>query len=61
MAAKKVKLELYRSIIGANPRQKKTVEALGFKRQRRVIEKEMTPAVSGMVSKVAHLVRVVEE
>jgi large subunit ribosomal protein L30 len=60
-AAKKAKIELYKSIIGADKRQKATVEALGFKRSRRVVEKEMTPAIVGMVNSIPHLVRIVEE
>lgn len=61
MAAKKVKIELYRSVSGTNKAQRRTVEALGFKRSRRVVEKELNPAIQGMIDKVSHLVRVVEE
>lgn len=57
----KVTLEQHRSAIGSTKRQKATLECLGFKRRRRVIEKELTPQIKGMIEKVAHLIRVVEE
>lgn len=59
--AEKVTIELYRSPIGSTKPQKATVGALGFKRARRVLEKEMTPQVAGMISKVSHLVRIVKK
>ena len=58
--AKKVILEQIHSKIGATRRQKATIDALGFKKSKKVVEKELTPAIQGMIDKVAHLVRVKE-
>lgn len=59
--AKKVKLELVRSLAGAKQRQKDTIASLGFKRRRRIVEKELTPPIAGMIKKVEHLIKVHEE
>jgi large subunit ribosomal protein L30 len=57
---KKVKITQIRSGIGHPKRQKKTLEALGFKRLNQTIEVEMTPQIEGMIRKVNHLVRIEE-
>lgn len=57
---KKVKIELMKSTLRHLQCQKDTVRALGFKRHVRVVEKELSPAVQGMINSVAHLVRVSE-
>lgn len=57
----KVKIEQYKSTIGSNKAQKATIEALGFKKHKKVIEKELNSAVEGMIKKIPHLVRIVEE
>jgi large subunit ribosomal protein L30 len=51
-----IKIKQVKSGIGHPLRQKRTLEALGFRRLNQVIEKEVTPQVSGMLAKVAHLV-----
>ena len=56
-----LKLRLVRSPLGANARQRATVQALGLRRLRQVVEHTDTPAMRGMVAKVGHLVQVVEE
>jgi large subunit ribosomal protein L30 len=43
---------------GRKPGQKETLIGLGLNRLRRTRELEDTPAVRGMIRKVAHLVRV---
>lgn len=55
---KKVKIKQIKSGIGQPARQKRTLEALGFSRLNQVIEKDATPQVLGMISKVAHLITV---
>jgi large subunit ribosomal protein L30 len=59
--AKALKLQLVRSIIGCTARQRATVEALGLKRMHQVVLQADSPATRGMVKRVAHLVRIVEE
>lgn len=58
---KKIKIKQVRSGIGRPVRQKRTLEALGFKRMNQIIEVEVSPQVQGMIDKVSHLIEVVEE
>ena len=58
---KRIKLELVRSMIGGTERQRATVIALGLRKMHQVVEHSDSPVTRGMVKKVAHLVRVVEE
>jgi large subunit ribosomal protein L30 len=55
---KKVKITQVRSGIGHPERQKRTLEALGFKRLNQTIEVELTPQIEGMIKKVNHLVKI---
>jgi large subunit ribosomal protein L30 len=48
------------SPLGRKPGQKETLIGLGLNKMRRVRELEDTPAVRGMIRKVAHLVKVEE-
>jgi len=45
---------------GRKPGQKETLIGLGLNKMRRARELEDTPAIRGMVRKVAHLVKVEE-
>lgn len=56
----KIKIKQVKSGIGQTLRQKRTLEALGFKRMHQVIEVEKTPQIEGMIMKVNHLVKVIE-
>lgn len=58
--AGKLKITLTKSTIGASPKQKKVVEALGLRKMHHSVELEDTPATSGAVRKVSHLVTVEE-
>ncbi len=49
-----------KSAIGYNKEQKRTIAALGFKKLGQTIERPDTPAIRGMVARVAHLVTVEE-
>ncbi|MAG32067.1 MAG: 50S ribosomal protein L30 [Deltaproteobacteria bacterium] len=61
MAEKKtVKVQQVKSVIGYDRRQRATMRGLGLRRIRHVVEVEDTPAVRGMISKVRHLVVVLE-
>jgi len=62
MAAKKtITVEQIGSPIGRPQDQRQTLVGLGLNKMRRRSTLEDTPAVRGMVNKVQHLVRVVEE
>ena len=57
-AAKTVKVTQIGSPIGRKPGQKETLIGLGLNKMHRTRELEDTPAVRGMIRKVAHLVKV---
>ncbi len=56
----KIRITQVKSKIGSNKVQKATIEALGIKKMNHSVEKEATPQVLGMVSKVSQLVKVEE-
>ena len=59
MAEKKtVKVTQLGSPIGRKPGQKETLIGLGLNKRHRTRELEDTPAVRGMIRKLAHLIKV---
>ena len=58
--ADKLKITLVKSPIGAIPKHKKTVEALGIRKLNKTVEMPDNAAVRGMVEQVRHLVKVEE-
>ena len=58
---KTLKIEQVKSPIGYSKKQREVLRGLGLRRIRHVVEREDSPAVRGMVRKIAHLVRIVEE
>ena len=57
MATKKIKVTLVKGIIGTKQDHRATVRGLGLRRIRHTVELEDTPAVRGMINKVAYLVK----
>ena len=55
---KTVKVQLVRSPIGTQASHRATVRGLGLRRLNSVSELEDTPAVRGMINKIAYLVKV---
>lgn len=55
---KTIKVTLVKSPIGTNTDHRATVLGLGLKKIRQTRELEDTPAVRGMINKIAYLVRV---
>ncbi len=58
--AEKLKITLVKSTIGAIPKHKKTVEALGLHKLYRTVELPDNAATRGMIAQVKHLVKVEE-
>ena len=58
--ADKLRITLVKSPIGAIPKQKATIEALGLKKLNKTVELPNNDAVKGMVWHVRHLVKVEE-
>jgi len=56
-----LKVTLVKSTIGAVPKHKKTVEALGFRKLNKTVIMPDNAATRGMVQQVRHLVKVEEE
>lgn len=58
--ADKLKITLVKSTIGAIPKHRKTVEALGLKKLNKTVEMPDNASVGGMIHQVQHLVKVEE-
>lgn len=58
--AEKLKITLIKSTIGAVPKNRKTVEALGLRKINHTVEMPDNPAIRGMIRQVRHLVKVEE-
>ena len=60
MADKKLKITLVKSPIGAVPKHRRTVEAMGLTKMHKTVELPNNDATMGMVQQVRHLVKVEE-
>ncbi len=58
--AEKLKITLVKSTIGAVPKHKKTVEALGLKKLHKTVELPDNAATRGMIQQVRHQVKLEE-
>ncbi|MBB6216835.1 large subunit ribosomal protein L30 [Anaerosolibacter carboniphilus] len=58
--ANTLKITLVKSPIGILPKHKKTVEALGLRKIRQVVEQQDNPQIRGMIDQVKYLVEVEE-
>lgn len=57
-AAGRLRITLVRSVIGHPRDQRVVVRALGLRRIRQSVTRQDTPVLRGMLTRVAHLVRV---
>lgn len=60
MADKTLKITLVKSTIGAIPKHKKTVEAMGLRKLNKTVEMPDNACTRGMIQQVRHLVKVDE-
>ena len=58
--AGKLKITLVKSTIGAIPKHRKTVEALGVKKVNKTVEMPDNDATRGQIQQIRHLVKVEE-
>ena len=58
--AGKLKITLVKSTIGAIPKHRKTVEALGLKKLNKTVEMPNNAATRGQIQQIRHLVKVEE-
>lgn len=55
-----IRIQWYRSTIGANKRHKVLVRSLGLTKLNQIVERPDTPSMRGMVDKAPHLLRIIE-
>ena len=55
----KIRIQLIKSVIGYNDTVKSTVRGLGLRRLNSISELDNNSSVQGMVNKVAHLIKVI--
>lgn len=55
-----IKIQYYRSSIGYSQKQKNIVKSLGITKLNQVVEKPDNAAMRGVVSKIPHLLRIVD-
>lgn len=55
---KKVRLTLVKSTAKRTPSQKATIAALGLGKTDSSVEKELNPAINGMINKVKHVLKI---
>jgi large subunit ribosomal protein L30 len=55
-----IKIQWYRSTIGASWSQKVLVRSLGFTRLNQVVERPDSDSMRGMVEKAPHLLRIID-
>ena len=55
-----IKVTLVKSPIGAVPKHRRTVEALGLTKMHKTVELPNNDATKGMIAQVSHLVKVEE-
>ena len=56
-----IKIKLYRSPICTPEKHKRVIKGLGLRKVNQVVERPDSPVFRGMVNKVPHLLKVVEE
>ena len=56
----RLRVKQVKSGIGFTQRQRQTLRGLGFRKLYQVVELEDTPSVRGMITAIAHLVKVEE-
>ena len=59
--ADKIRVQLVKSGIGRPQRHKDTLKGLGLTKMNKIKELNDTPAIRGMIAKVSHLVKVLDQ
>ena len=57
----KIKVKQTKSRIGSPKDQKRTMDALGLRKMNKVVEHDDTPTIRGMITKVQHLVTIINK
>jgi len=56
----RIKIQYYRSTIAFPRKQKEIVRGLGLRKLNQIVERPDTPSMRGAVTKVPHLLRIIE-
>jgi large subunit ribosomal protein L30 len=59
-ASAKIRIQYYRSTIACSVKQKDIVRSLGLRKLNQIVERPDTPSMRGAVTKVPHLLRIIE-
>ena len=59
-ARKKIRIQYVRSAIGRPQHQKRVLRGLGLRKLNQVVERVDGPETRGMVSKISHLVKILD-
>ena len=59
-AAKRIRIQYYRSAIATPVKHKLVIKGLGFTRLNQIVERVDNESIRGMVKTVPHLVRILE-
>jgi len=55
-----IRIQYYRSTIACPVKQKEIVRSLGLRKLNQIVERPDTPSMRGAVTKVPHLIRIIE-
>jgi large subunit ribosomal protein L30 len=61
MNKNKIEIKLFKSPIGSSKKQKKILSSLGLKKINQIITHNNKPEILGMINKVKHLVKIIQE
>ncbi|TYT74754.1 50S ribosomal protein L30 [Desulfobotulus mexicanus] len=56
----KLNIQLVRSMVGKPEKQRKVLRALGLTKMHKMVTLDANPAIQGMITKIAHMVKVEE-
>jgi large subunit ribosomal protein L30 len=59
--ANQIKIKQVKGIAGTSAHQRRVIKALGFTHREQVVVHNDTPQIRGMVTKVSHLVKVLDK
>ena len=61
MNKNKIEIQLFNSPIGSSKKQKQILNSLGLKKINQIITHNNKPEILGMVNKIKHLVKIIQE
>ena len=61
MNKNKIEIKLFKSPIGSSKKQKKILDSLGLRKINQIISHNNKPEILGMIKKVKHLVKIIQE